>query len=806
MFAWRRPWDWGLLALLVAFALRGWLGPGCLASPRLEMVPELGIIWMAKQRILEGGLLTEWSQYEFAGFPLVRYLSYPLYDALALLSIITNASLEWLFKVTFIAAFVLSAITFYEFVYELNQERAPSLIAALAYALFPFHLHGAAEAWAHALFWALLPLLFLVYERSRRHPDVIPSRRHPDVILSEAKNLAPSRMTTQEGLKGLRSSQASGLRARDGLYLGLLLGLLPIVNSEHTLLTAPFWGLYVILRDASLLWQRRYTWRSLLGFWAIAGLVAVGLAAFFVLPGIIELEYVGIYLKHGAASFQSAELLRDYALPPTLIWRAIVKRLGADYALPRMPVIGSAFWSIAWYPGLVALGLALSGMWHARQDARTRITLVLLGLSLLFVMGSWLPWNPFPRLPFLGRLAAFRGLIFVGFFLSMLVGWGTQGLLRWQGERLAKSPLYTWGITVVIAALLFLDYLPATKALVTLPGYFPEDEIEAYRWMAAQGTGFRSWEYTTAHRDNYLRSYALQYDGGAHLWGYYDNGAPRHMWALHSWGDVPTALELGSVRYIVARPYRKQDVQLQEILARGYAQKAWDSASLSIWENPNWQPFVRVYQESALYLGDPEYRALDILPALVAQDVALVAGPSDYADGYSREEIVQFERVIVREPWCRDPTWAAEIERVVPGGVIKHAEVIRLAPTWSSERNGAASASVTWRRPGPERIEISVETAEPAVLMVSEAWYPNWHLYVDGREERVWRVNYAFLGARLEAGKHNLLFRYEKPWYVWLGYGITSLTLLAVVVMQTCDLPTLLRRIAHEGFCHFANL
>jgi len=372
---------------------------------------------------------------------------------------------------------------------------------------------------------------------------------------------------------------------------------------------------------------------------------------------------------------------------------------------------------------------------------------------------------------------------------------------RWgDGEtgRRGELPLRAWIVTAIIGGLLFLDYLPATKALVTLPGYFPQDEIEAYRWLAAQGSGFRSWEYTAAHRDTYLRSYALQYDGGSHFWGYYDNGAPRHIWALYSWGDLPTALELGSTRYIVARPNKNggQDARLQEILERGYSHKVWDSASVSIWENPDWQPYVRVYRENALYLGDPEYRALDILPALAAQNVALVAGPSDYADDYSLAEMARFDRLIVREPWYRDAARAAEIAQVAPGGItdgskrFAHEEVASLAATWNRGQGGANPATVAWKRLGPQEIEVTVEAAEPVVLMVSESWYPNWHLYVDGpgrtapAEERVWRVNYAFLGARLEAGKYTLLFRYEKPWYVWLGYGITGLTLLTVVMTQ----------------------
>ena len=202
----RRIWDWGLLALLALAALCGWLGAGKIASTRLESVPELAIVWMMKQRILSGGLLAEWSPYEFGGFALVRFLSYPLYDILALLSIVGNLSLDGLFKAAFVLGYVASAITLYEFAYDLTEKRVPSLVAGLIYAIFPFHLHGPAEAWVHVVFWALLPLLFLCYERSRK------------------------------------ARAARALPWRHALLMGALVGCMPLVNTEHALLTTPLPG------------------------------------------------------------------------------------------------------------------------------------------------------------------------------------------------------------------------------------------------------------------------------------------------------------------------------------------------------------------------------------------------------------------------------------------------------------------------------------------------------------------------------------------------------------------------------------
>jgi hypothetical protein len=110
---------------------------------------------------------------------------------------------------------------------------------------------------------------------------------------------------------------------------------------------------------------------------------------------------------------------------------------------------------------------------------------------------------------------------------------------------------------------------------------------------------------------------------------------------------------------------------------------------------------------------------------------------------------------------------------------VTHQEVLDgrlLAPQGAS-----ADATLSWQRPGPERIVVNVTCQEPVMVMVSEAWYPNWRLYVDGQEQTAWRVNYAYLGARVQPGSHELVFRYEKPWHVWLGYALSGLTLLGVL-------------------------
>jgi hypothetical protein len=61
-----------------------------------------------------------------------------------------------------------------------------------------------------------------------------------------------------------------------------------------------------------------------------------------------------------------------------------------------------------------------------------------------------------------------------------------------------------------------------------------------------------------------------------------------------------------------------------------------------------------------------------------------------------------------------------------------------------------------------ENAEISLRTRSqaPAVLVLSDNWYPSWKGFVDGREVPVLRANGAFRGVPLSAGDHTVEFRY----------------------------------------------
>jgi uncharacterized membrane protein YfhO len=70
--------------------------------------------------------------------------------------------------------------------------------------------------------------------------------------------------------------------------------------------------------------------------------------------------------------------------------------------------------------------------------------------------------------------------------------------------------------------------------------------------------------------------------------------------------------------------------------------------------------------------------------------------------------------------------------------------------------------------------------AQNAFLVLSDTYFPGWKAYVDGKEERIYRANYAFRAIPIRAGAHKVEFTY-KPLSFKLGAVITLLGILGCV-------------------------
>jgi hypothetical protein len=126
---------------------------------------------------------------------------------------------------------------------------------------------------------------------------------------------------------------------------------------------------------------------------------------------------------------------------------------------------------------------------------------------------------------------------------------------------------------------------------------------------------------------------------------------------------------------------------------------------------------------------------------------------------------------------------AAALERIASAGF----EPLSAAVTESriqglpSGTGGPASAGRTRiARYEGERVAVDTTAKRPALLVLTDNWYPGWKAKVDGRDVDLQRVDYLLRGVRVPAGAHRVEFRYEPAsWRV--GWIVSLLALIAIL-------------------------
>jgi len=68
------------------------------------------------------------------------------------------------------------------------------------------------------------------------------------------------------------------------------------------------------------------------------------------------------------------------------------------------------------------------------------------------------------------------------------------------------------------------------------------------------------------------------------------------------------------------------------------------------------------------------------------------------------------------------------------------------------------AGGVRWLERTPNRHRLEVEVTGPALLVISENWYPSWRAQVDGTEVPVLRADHTFRAIALEEGRHSVEF------------------------------------------------
>jgi hypothetical protein len=102
----------------------------------------------------------------------------------------------------------------------------------------------------------------------------------------------------------------------------------------------------------------------------------------------------------------------------------------------------------------------------------------------------------------------------------------------------------------------------------------------------------------------------------------------------------------------------------------------------------------------------------------------------------------------------------------------------------SPAATSTADESVSVLTYEPERVVVHADVSRPAVLVLSDTFYPGWQATVDGLPAPILRANLMFRGLALEPGSHEVVFTYlPMSWRrgVWISMG-TFLLMCAMVI------------------------
>ena len=86
----------------------------------------------------------------------------------------------------------------------------------------------------------------------------------------------------------------------------------------------------------------------------------------------------------------------------------------------------------------------------------------------------------------------------------------------------------------------------------------------------------------------------------------------------------------------------------------------------------------------------------------------------------------------------------------------------------------------------PNRLTYSARTAHDRVAVFSEIYYPHgWHLYIDGEEKEIGRVNYVLRAAVIPAGEHTIMMEFIPDALKWDKLCYT-LAIIILLISFTC--------------------
>jgi hypothetical protein len=547
-------------------------------------------------------------------------------------------------------------------------------------------------------------------------------------------------------------------------------------------------------------------------------LVYLGLVllVFFGLSMVQILPFLELYKqshRYGGVTLVEATL---WSLDP----RDLIYFLLPDlYGPRRSPEL---YWKFQNYLKTIYVGpaiLCLAGIYFFRQGKRGLALLVAMGLTLGFAFGAHTPLYPFFH-KYVPLFATFRYpvkfLFLFVFYLCIASGLGLD-IVRQRFSENRHPPYWCQGLLIavilVLAAFFWFArlYPEQIQSLVqqwsgTLPesAYLPLVLHNFNRMLAVTALVLLVVFFGLRHRlvrwgsplllmlltlDLFLgnRGYAIKLDAATF---HADNTIIRTLKAdpaLFRFHVLPEArdLEIPVKSYAEAHQNRKKllgnDLMMEHHL--------FDITGYNVPLQPRYENVIGLILNKPLDEIRPLLHLLNVKYVLTDKPVAL-EGLSWLADGPGTSKLYENHRHLPRaflvkqfqvlkseQEYARafieltfDPRTTILLDEAP-----KHFLELKKKPAVPNLKS--AVRVLTYEN---NRVVLEVNTPEAAFLFMSEAYYPGWKAYVDGREEEILRADYVFRAIPVGPGSHRIEVVYQ-PLSFKVGLAVSLLTIVMLV-------------------------
>jgi len=673
-----------------------------------------------------------WNPYMFAGMPFLADIQtqvfYPLNWLFALISSQNQSYVFWLVELKAILHLLLGGIGFYLLMRELKLSKYSGVISGLTFSFSSFMIMHIIHLTLVSTF-AWFPLILYFFYRT-----------------------------------------LSYRRLRDSVFAGICLGLANLAgHPQMTLHIVYCLGLFFILY-LFFNWHSKKTFilKNYLPFFILTIVIGFALAASAYLPAY---QYSFHTVRELMTFAESAEI----SLSPSFFITILIPKFfgsltatGTDSVQFWANPAGYAYWETALYIGIVPLVLSIIGILFNRHHLRWHFSILAI-LALLLALGRFTPFYrlAFELLPGFDRFripARFIGLLTVAF--AYFTGLGIDVLIKEKpNNRILIPGLCLFGYALIILFLLITAALTKTFPLLKSPPLFSN---------ALNQTGILFIFLVPLLIIIYLRNryfrFAPVFASLLILLTFIDLYTFGHKFNLGT--NKPE--EFYPKRPFIDNLIKETKETPLRINARSGSYMILQRNEGLIWQLELLEGYTPLKLTDYVTFEIPVERRNDLLNVKyrisidsIRQTLGLVPNPTALPRAWLADSFI-----VIPE---RDRILSTLSDT---GFDYRRVVILEKPPPFEPEPNHTSVPfrNVIITNRSREKISLQVKIDRPAILVLSEIYYPEWKALIDSRPAEILRANYCLRALPLPAGTHTVIFYYDRTWFN-LGIIISLLAL-----------------------------